>query len=285
MKTINVEQGSQEWLKWRKEVITATECSAIMGSNPWETPYTIWGMKLGIIPPKASNKVMEEGKRLEPFAREDFIKKFKINMTPICVESTEFEFLGASLDGISDDGIDILEIKCGEKVHSLAKQGIIPPYYLHQVQQQLLVSGARKCFYYSYDGVEGICIEVYPDFNFKNEYLPKAREFWRCIAFEEAPPLQDKDYKNMSEDWEWLSCSESYQEADALIKQMEEKKESYRKKLIELCKDQNCSGNGVKVMRMKVKGRIPYADIEEIKAMDLEKHRKPSTTCWKILTK
>lgn len=285
MKILPYEQGTEDWLKWRKSVITATECSVIMGSNPWDTPYMIWGWKLGLIPPKEVNEAMKKGQLLEPDARAQFIERYGINMTPSVVESTENNFLGASLDGLSDCKEFILEIKCGgDKLHSLALQGEIPTYYLHQIQQQLLVTGAKKCFYYSYDGQNGVCIEVYPDPKFKEEYLPKAREFWKFVAFEEAPPLQQKDYKVMHSQ-EWDDYSREYQELDATIKVLEEKKGALRRKLIELCEDQNCTGNGIKVMKSTVKGRIPYDDIPAIKEMDLESYRKPSTTCWKVLAK
>ena len=66
MKTIELEQGSNEWLSWRRTVITATDCSCIMGNNPWTTEYKCWQRKLELIPEQTSNYAMERGKRLEP---------------------------------------------------------------------------------------------------------------------------------------------------------------------------------------------------------------------------
>lgn len=283
MKIIDLEQGSKEWLSWRKTVITATECSIIMGSNPWATPYLCWGRKLGLIPEQKSNSAMEKGTRLEPQARAHFMDRYGMNMAPMVVESTDHDFLGASLDGISPCKRFLLEIKCGEAAHSAAKQGLIPLYYMHQMQHQMLVTGAEKCYYYSYDGSEGIRMEVYRDPIFAEEYMPKAREFWRCVAFSEPPALQEKDYKSMEENSDWQLYSKQYQEIDFTIKKLEQHKESLRKQLIGLCEDQNCSGNGIKIMKTTMKGRISYDEIPELKEVDLEKHRKPSTISWKIL--
>ena len=36
------------------------------------------------------------------------------------------------------------------------------------------------------------------------------------------------------------------------------------------------------MQKIERKGTIPYANIPEVKQMDLEKHRKPSTTFWQI---
>jgi putative phage-type endonuclease len=286
MKVIELEQGSQEWLAWRKTVITATDCPAIMGTSPWTTEYKVWQRKLGLVEEQKSNDAMERGKILEPIIRKRFIKNFGLNMTPVVVESSDYSFLGASLDGISDCGTYILEIKTGgDSLHKMAKDGVIPPYYMDQMQHQLLVTGADKCFYQvgSADDSKDIVIEVYPDAEFFNTYLPFARKFWRCLAFNEPPALKDSDYKDMSNEPDWKSFATEYRKLNEQIKDLEGVKENYRKEIIKLCGDQNCSGEGVKVMKIVTRGRVAYDEIPEIKDIDLDKYRKSSTTTWKIL--
>lgn len=285
MKIINVEQGSPEWLAWRKTVITATDCPAILGSSPWSTTYKCWQRKLGLVDEQPSNEAMKRGKRLEPEARAQFIERYNIHMTPCVVESAQFDFLGASLDGLSDCRKYILEIKCGgSKLHDQAIMGIIPDYYLDQIQHQLFVTGAEKAFYYSYNGKEGVCIEVLPDAIFLNRFLSKAREFWRCVAYAEPPALQDSDYKDMSDDPKWKEITTEYSKICGEIRALEETKEIYRKKLLNLCNDQNCVGQGIKVMKTVMRGKIDYDKIPEIKDIDLDKYRKGTTITWKILT-
>jgi putative phage-type endonuclease len=284
MREIKLEQGSPEWLSWRKTVITATDASILMGNNPWETPYVCWQRKLGLIEDKKSNEAMERGKKLEPLARTQFTRDFGIEMVPMVVESTELSFLGASLDGISSLGNSLLEIKCGgSKLHDMAAKGEIPAYYRDQMQHQLLVTGADKCFYYSYDGTYGICIDVFPDPEFKAKFIPRAREFWRCVAFSETPPLQDADYKDMSSNPSWRALGAQYREYCNQIKALEEAKEKHRKQILQLCEDQNCTGEGIKVMKTTMRGRVDYEAIPEIKGIDLDKYRKNSTAVWKIL--
>lgn len=284
MKIIEVEQGSPEWLSWRKTVITATDCPAIRGSSPWTTAYKCWQKKLGLIPEEISNAAMERGKRLEPEARAKFIQEYNIDMTPAVVESSEFDFLGASLDGISEFGAAILEIKCGgKKLHDMAERGEIPQYYIDQIQHQLLVTGAHRAFYYSYNGENGICIEIFPDPEFKEKFLAQAREFWKCVAFNEPPTLQESDYKDNSNEPDWLRISSGYRNLCDQIKNLEELKEEHRRELIKLSGDQNCSGGGVKIMKSVIRGRISYDDIPELKGVNLDKYRKSSTTTWKIL--
>jgi putative phage-type endonuclease len=284
MKIINVEQGSPAWLDWRKTVITGTDCPAILGSSKWATPYKCWQRKLGLIKEQASNDAMERGKRLEPEARAHFIERYGIDMKPAVVESTGFEFLGASLDGLSDFGTSILEIKCGgAKLHEMAAQGIIPEYYLDQMQHQLLVTGVERCFYYSYDGKDGICINVYPDPDFLDKWIPKARAFWKCVAFMEPPALETSDYRDMGDSFDWKHYAKEYVDVNKAIKDFEDKKDYLRKKLIELCAEQSSAGGGIKVMKTMMRGRVNYDEIPEIQGIDLDKYRKSATNSWKIL--
>lgn len=286
MKIIDVEQGSSEWLSWRKTVITATDCSAITGSSPWVTAYKCWQKKRGLIEEQQTNEAMERGKRLEPIARERFIRKYGINMTPVVVESTEYEFLGASLDGISDCRNFILEIKTGGyKLMQMAQQGIVPEYYMDQMQHQMLVTGAQKAFYHvaHEDEEKDIVIVVEADSEFINRFMSKAKEFWRCVAYDQPPELQASDYRDMSGESKWDSYSTQYYRLCEQIKVLEEIKDICRKELITMCEDQSCTGNGIKVIKTIVKGRVDYESIPEIKGVDLEKHRKSSTITWKIL--
>jgi putative phage-type endonuclease len=282
-KEVKLEQGSPEWLSWRKTVITATDASVIMENNPWVTPYRCWQRKLGLIGEKAPNEAMERGKRLEPEARAQFIERHGIDMQPMVVESTEFAFLGASLDGINKEGTHLLEIKCGgSKLHDAALRGEIPAYYRDQMQHQLLVTGAEKCFYYSYDGTDGICIEVFPDPEFRKAFLPKARDFWKCVALNEPPPLKDSDYKDMSGEPAWKGYATEYRNVCEQIKNLEEMKEIYRKELLKLCGDQHCLGEGIRCTKTIVRGRVAYDEIPELQGVDVDQYRKRSIIVWKV---
>jgi putative phage-type endonuclease len=284
MKIINLEQGSPEWLAWRKTVITATEASILTGTNPWETPYKCWRRKLGLSPEKESNEAMERGKRLEPVIRERFIKNYGINMTPIVIEGSEYDFLGASLDGISDCKKYILEVKTGsKKLHEMAEQGIVPAYYADQIQKQLLLTKADKCFYVVGDENYDVVVEVLPDPNFEQSYIPKARAFWKCVALSQPPALQKGDYNDKEGISSWKENAEGYRNVHGEIEKLEKLKEVYRQNLIGLSEDQNCMGYGVKCVKTEPEGRIAYKEIPELQGIDLSKYRKESKPVWKVL--
>lgn len=185
MKILEWEQGSEDWLQWRRSVVTATDSATITGVNPYCDITELRLRKLGLIPEKEVSYAMQRGKDLEEQARDLFMFDMDMKLTPMVVESSTHPFLGASLDGITKDHRYIIEIKCpGKKGMQIAKNGEILPYYLAQMRHQLLVTGAEMCYYFCYDGKQGHTIEVYPDKKWEKEYLPKAEEFWMSLIFD-----------------------------------------------------------------------------------------------------
>ena len=123
-----------------------------------------------------------------------------------------------------------------------------------------------------------------PDPDFEKKFLPKARAFWKCVAFETPPEMQPKDYIDKSSD-PFLSIDiQEYKSICSNIKDLEEEKDLLRKKILDQCGDRSTVCNGAKVMKTTVQGKIDYDAIPELANVDLSKYRKEATVCWKILT-
>lgn len=180
--TIDLEQGSDEWLAFRKNHITATDALIIMGLSPWRTREELLKEKLGLIEPKPKNYLMERGKELEPIARSHAEENFGTFFIPEVCISNEYPWMMASTDGISFDGNMLLEIKCpGKKAHEIAKAGSIPDYYMPQLQHQMAVCGFDECIYFSFDGSEGVTVVVQRDDVYIADLLVKEKEFYDCL--------------------------------------------------------------------------------------------------------
>jgi putative phage-type endonuclease len=65
-------------------------------------------------------------------------------MEPLCLVHEEFDWMRASLDGLSFDGSTLLEVKCPLSLRDRApvQEGRVPSQYYAQLQYQLEVSGA-----------------------------------------------------------------------------------------------------------------------------------------------
>lgn len=286
MRKVYFKQGSDEWLAWRRTLLTATDAAMLLGENPWVTPFQGYQRKVGDIPEQEVNSNMLRGIRDEPIAREMFIKESGINFTPCCIESDLYKNMGASLDGISDCGKYVLEIKSQYPV-AIKAMGI-PDYHMYQMQHQMMCTDglAEKAYYVSYWDGEIIWFEVLPNETWMKDYLVKAKEFWKRCMLRDAPPLTNKDYVEMSEVPPWNELSEAYRKVDQQIKNLEKQKEKYKRDLIDLANKNSCSGGGIKLMKKFIQGRIDYKEACETFAVteeQLEKFRKNGSESWTIM--
>ena len=135
-----LEQGSAEWLKWRRGVIGASDAPTIMGENPWGSASYLMKDKLGLNPPFHGNAATRDGQYHESFARKALMKESKFKLLPLVVQDEKIPHIAASLDAISEDYQHLFEIKCGKKAYQyVADNKIVPRYYYGQLQHMLMV--------------------------------------------------------------------------------------------------------------------------------------------------
>jgi len=182
LKIIDLEQGSDEWLKFRESHITATDVSAILGINSWKTAPQLWEEKMGMLPPIVQNARMKRGQDLEPIARQTLIDITQIDFKPVVVVHDVEPWAMASLDGYCYLHNVICEIKCPNMdTHNLALSGGLKPYYMSQVQWQLWITGAEECIYFSYmpDYKEPTAmIKIFPDPPYIEKIVESCRRFY-----------------------------------------------------------------------------------------------------------
>lgn len=138
---VNLQQGTTEWHEWRSNGIGASDAPAIMGENPWKSATQLLAEKLGTAPKFGGNAAMERGTALEPEARKRYEEISKISVVPACLQSSKFQWLRASVDGLAAEGSAVVEIKCGESVYKrTASTRQVPSYYVGQLQHILAVT-------------------------------------------------------------------------------------------------------------------------------------------------
>ena len=279
MKIIEVEQRGEPWLAWRRTKVMASEMAAILGLSKWDSPYSIWLDKIGMGKPKEINDDMTRGIENEPKAIKLLEKRLGngIEFKPLCVESPEYPFLGASLDGYySDDNVKwIVEVKSPREAgYRASVQGMIPDNYMIQIQCQLLCTGADLCFYVTYFEGKINVIEVRPDPTAFEMIIEGSKKFWydNVLAFE-SPNMTSKDYIERDD--------EEFQRLVLIYKMAQEKKkfavdleDRLRKQLIGLSREQNIRGFGLSVQHTVRRGNIDYSRIEALKGLNLDEYRK-----------
>lgn len=287
-----MDQGSDEWKKIRKNYIGASDAPIIMGVSPHKTLYQLWLDKLGLSKEEEKNSAMQRGNDLEPIARDKFENITGIKMIAEVRIHSSIPFMMASMDGIGlekiKNGNDYIftecavEIKCpGNIDHLYAKDGSVPKKYIPQLQHQMEVCDLDRIFYFSFDGKNGIVLEIDRDQDYINKMIVKQKEFWDCVLNFEPPAFTSKDYQSR-DDTEWRLYAQQYTQADQTVKTAEDIRDRAKKELIRLSGNSSCQGAGLKLSRIVRKGNISYPEIPELLNVDLEKYRKPAIESWRI---
>lgn len=275
-------QGSPEWLALRRTKITATDMCVIMGVSPWLTPFGLWQEKLGLKPPKEVNAAMQRGLDLESTARDIFVEKTGISIIPMVVFHGIYPAFMASLDGISQDGKTIVEIKCpGKAAHDIALSGKIPEYYYPQLQWQIACADTNKAFYLSYDGQTTVIVEVPRNDEYILKLYKEAHAFYECMTSFEPPALCQRDYREETS-VEAVELVGELRETDESIKRLETRREEIRKALIDIANGQNMSIGNAKLSKNYRKGNVEYRSIPALIGIDLEQYRKAAVEYWRI---
>lgn len=276
-------QGSQAWLDFRKNKIGASIAPIIIGVSPWQTRLQLWEQMMSDTQIQ-KNKAMQRGNDLEPKARAWLSAKLSIDYQPVVVQRVEYPQIIASLDGYYQSGDEkpkIIEIKCpGEKAHMMAINGKIPDYYYPQLQHQMDAVGVDFMYYVSFDGENGVILEVRRDIEYCQNLLAEELSFFFSLQNFIPPEPTDRDWIE-DNDPRRLNAAIEYKKIKDQIAKLEFQKVG----IYEFLTDTNYVRSKVgdlKIQKVKKRGHVDYSKIDVLKGLDLEPYRKENSECWRI---
>ncbi len=179
---VALEQRSDEWHRWRRNGIGASDAPAIMGENPWRGPEEVLAEKLGVARVWMNDR-MARGIKLEPEARARYRDTVGRPVEPVCVQSRQYGWMRASLDGLSPDGNHVVEIKCGESVHDYcSRRRKPPPYYDGQLQHILAITGLPRIDLWCYlPGRDPVLLSISRDGEYIERLVAREAAFWKEV--------------------------------------------------------------------------------------------------------
>jgi putative phage-type endonuclease len=182
---VELQQGTPKWLEWRHQGIGASDASTVMGENRFNSIEKLLREKRE--PPRESfqNEAMALGTRLEPEARRRYIAKTGMDVKPACVQSTRYDWLRASLDGIATSHNTVVEIKCGASAYrKVSASGSVPDYYYGQTQHILAVTGYDSLDFWCYwpDQPE-LLLTVERNDAYIDRLLKRELDFWQSVMY------------------------------------------------------------------------------------------------------
>lgn len=152
----------ERWLTERSTGIGASEIAAVLGISPWDSPFSLyWRKKLGSR--TEPNEAMEWGLRHEATILGKFAENHpNLSLTPGGLyRHPEHRWMLATPDGLAHDHPvtdreptcspcvpELVQVKTTSSWDGWGTPGTdqIPTYYAAQVQQEMTVLGARRCW-------------------------------------------------------------------------------------------------------------------------------------------
>ena len=180
---VELQQGTHEWLEWRHKGIGASDASTVMGENRFKSAAELLQEKRESTRDSFQNAAMALGTQLEPEARRRYIAKTGRDVRPVCVQSTQLDWLRASLDGLAPNHDAVVEIKCGASIYrSTSKSRSVPSYYYGQTQHILAATGlGRLDFWCHWPGNPDLLVIVPRNDSYIEDLLEKEEEFWNMV--------------------------------------------------------------------------------------------------------
>jgi len=276
MKVINLEQGSTQWLNWRKSKVTASKIGAIMGTSPYQTPNDVYEEMIGDSLGQPPNFAMQRGLALEPIARQIVSKTFELDLQPLVVEHDEISYLAASLDGFDKRQEIVWENKApGKQEHSETETKGIPSKYFFQCHMQLFITGAKKLLYTTInDNHEIKHTWLLPDLAVSAKIQKAALDFYTNLQNRIPPALTEKDYVVRNDD-AWKAATTDYLDIHSLYEEVSENLKRARLELIRQADNKRTRGHGISIYFKKQRNPINYEKLCSENNIDSEKYRTP----------
>lgn len=214
--------AQERWLEERQSGIGASEIAAVLGVNPYMSPYTVWAQKVGLVESDADEKeAVYWGHALQPAVAARWSQVAGIPIVDLgqhkIQRSPDYPHLFATLDyeipdprfwpmrggdaalwpaALSNvDGPGVLEIKtAGIRSSSEWYEGGAPLHYQVQVQGQLAVTGYRWGVLACLVGGQQLkWAKVERNDAFIAEMTARVEDFWDLVAGKTPPNVDGSE--------------------------------------------------------------------------------------------
>ncbi|WP_414150334.1 YqaJ viral recombinase family protein [Acetobacterium carbinolicum] len=186
-----------QWLEARRKGIGGSDAAAIIGLNPWATPYTVWADKTGRIPPKEDNEIMRQGRDLEQYVADRWMQETgkKCRRKTKMLRCSDYPFALANVDrwvvgenaGLECKTTSIMNLK-------KFKGGEFPETYYCQCVHYMAVTGAERWYLgvlVLSQGFHTFVIER--DEDEIQALMDAERDFWKYVELDAPPPVDGLD--------------------------------------------------------------------------------------------
>lgn len=190
--TLNMSRAA--WLEQRRKTIGGSDAAAIIGLNPWESAYSVWADKLGMLPEKEETESMRLGRDLEDYVAKRFSEATgkKVRRENSMIYNALYPFAHADIDRAIVGEYAGLECKTTSALNvKRFKNGEYPENYYVQCVHYLAVTGWQKWYIAVLVLGEGLHVyEINRDEDEIKALMESEASFWNYVT-SQTPPAAD----------------------------------------------------------------------------------------------
>ena len=186
--------SQEEWLAHRQKSIGGSDAAAILGLNGYNSAYTVWADKLGMLPPKEDWEGMRQGRDLEAYVAERFSERTgkKVRRENNILINPEYPYAHANVDRMvigEDAGLECKTTSCLNLKQY--KNGAFPDHYYVQCVHYLAITGCKKWYLAVLVlGKDFLVFEIERDEDEITALMQSEEAFWKLVEAK-TPPVAD----------------------------------------------------------------------------------------------
>jgi putative phage-type endonuclease len=187
-----------DWLDLRRKGLGGSDAAAVLGLNPWQTPYSVWANKTEQVEDSKPNMRMRCGQLLEPVVGTLFSEEtgIEVDRFPYMLRSKQWPWMLVNLDFVAESPQAALEAKTTDARNAhqwITEEGDakVPDSYLIQGQHELAVTGLDRVYFGALIGGNDFRVmEVRRDDYLIENLVEAERKFWEMVE-DATPPAPD----------------------------------------------------------------------------------------------
>ena len=292
----------------RRHLLGGSDAGTILGVNPYQSPYELWRVKVGIDQPFEGNTATQWGHYFEDLVARAASERLSVQFRRANKRFVhpEYEYLVAHIDRMSRQ--EDLLLECKTTTSRSARQwgpdglvvtngddakGRIPLQHYWQIQQYLMLTGLSSAYLAVaiLDDRDIRMYRVWSNQDDQQRLIREAARFWKCVR-ENRPPdsMSSADYDLMYPDSESESaalCGESdliliseYQkirEQEAELADQRKVLGGEIKRLIGECEELRCGDNRIATWRTQNRESLDTKALKQEKPELFEQYSKISS--------
>lgn len=140
----------EEWLALRRGYLGGSDAGAVMGMNPYKSPYALWAEKTGMVPEFEGNLTTEVGSYLEDFVAQLFCRETgkQVRRKNRMMVNSEYPWACADVDRMVVGEKALLECKTTNSPPAMrrVRGGEYPETWYCQMTHYLAVTGLERAY-------------------------------------------------------------------------------------------------------------------------------------------